>query len=90
MLSGYRVRVMWECELKRELNANPEMKAFFNTVELNAPMDPREAFYGGRTNCRKMYHKCGPGEQIKYADVCSLYPWVSHFTRFHIDNIQPF
>ena len=70
---------MWECDLKRELQANGEMKQFFENCDIHDPFDPREAFYGGRTNVRKMYHRSKGDERILYADVCSLYPWVESF-----------
>jgi G:T-mismatch repair DNA endonuclease (very short patch repair protein) len=39
---GYTVVEKWECELNRELKANPEMKEFFDNVKIVDPMDPRE------------------------------------------------
>jgi len=54
------------------LQANKEMDNFFKSVKLVEPIGPREAFYGGRTNAIKLYHKCQPGERIDYVDVCSL------------------
>ena len=62
------------------------MRDFFKSVSIHDPMDGREAFYGGRTNCRKMYHKCKPGERIDYADVCSLYPWVCKYGEFALGH----
>lgn len=73
---GYTLIEKWECDLRKELEANKEMDAFFKSVNIMDPIGPREAFYGGRTNAIKLYHKCQGGEQIDYVDVCSLYPWV--------------
>ena len=87
--------------MKRQLKDNPEMKQFFDTVDVDDPMDPREAFYGessfllieinniftgGRTNCRKMYHKCVDGEEIRYVDVTSLYPYVNKYMRYPVGH----
>lgn len=83
---GYNLTVMWECELTKQLSRDPEMKAFFAGVELHDPMDPRDCLYGGRTNTRKMYHKCVEGETISYTDVCSLYPWVCKYGTFPVDH----
>ena len=55
--AGYRFRVIWECDLKIQMRMNPDMKQFFDKVEVHEPLDPRHAFFGGRTNCRKMYHR---------------------------------
>jgi hypothetical protein len=36
----------------------------------------RSFFFGGKTEVFKPYYDCQPGEEIKYIDVCSLYPYV--------------
>ena len=38
------------------------------------PLNPREAFFGGRTNAIKLYHKAENDEEIHYSDMISLYP----------------
>ena len=55
---------------------------------LAEPMDPRAAFYGGRTNAVKLYHKIdeAKGEKILYKDVCSLYPWVCKYGSFPVGH----
>jgi len=60
------------------------MANFFNAVDIVSPIGPREAFFGGRTNAIRLYHKCKPGEKIKYVDVCSLYPWVCKTGMFPV------
>ncbi|XP_018574075.1 uncharacterized protein LOC108913090 [Anoplophora glabripennis] len=50
------------------------------------PLNPRDAFYGGRTGNTFEYYKCGPGEKIKYVDVCSLYPWVCKYGKFPVGH----
>lgn len=49
-----------------------------------APLDPRDAFMGGRTGVCKMYHKAEPGESIRYADVTSLYPYINKYGKYPI------
>lgn len=46
---------------------------------LDKPMNPRDAFYGGRTEMVKIYHKVGEDEIIMYYDVRSLYPTVMKY-----------
>ena len=53
----YTVIEEWECELNRELKANPDMQAYFDNHFISDPLEPREAFYGGRTNAAKLYHE---------------------------------
>ncbi|XP_030762206.1 uncharacterized protein LOC115887022 [Sitophilus oryzae] len=34
----------------------------------------------------KTYYKCRDGEQIKYVDVCSLYPWVNKYGKYPVGH----
>lgn len=73
---GYTVVEKWECQLYQELKTNHDMEQFFSSVTLTESMDPREAFFGGRTNAVKLYDcikkdETGqPLEQIDYTDIC--------------------
>ena len=40
-------------------------------------MNPRDAFFGGRTNASYLYYKVRVGEEIRYVDYTFLYPWVN-------------
>lgn len=49
------------------------------------------AFYGGRTNATKLYHKVKtcrnqPIEKIHYVDVCSLYPFVNKYGLYPVGH----
>ncbi|CAH1240719.1 Hypp6075 [Branchiostoma lanceolatum] len=55
-------------------------------------LNPRDAFFGGRTNATKLYAKVTPGrgETIEYVDFTSLYPYVNKYGRYptgHADII---
>ena len=63
---GYRVVEMWECELDKKLEEDEEMKRYFDERKIVDPLDPRDAFYGGRTNASKLFHTCEGGEEIRY------------------------
>lgn len=58
---------------------SPEVAAFI-----------RRSFCGGRTNVMKAYHKVDKtaGEQIRYADVTSLYPWVNAMCAYPVGHPQ--
>ncbi|KAG8240167.1 hypothetical protein J437_LFUL019381, partial [Ladona fulva] len=77
--NGYEVVEMWECTLDRLVRENGAVYDFIKTNPLftDSPIDPRDAFFGGRTNCVRMFHKAEveSGELICYLDVCSLYPY---------------
>ena len=72
LLTSYgsnNVVVTWSCEVDdlRE-----------DEIELGNIMKERDCFYGGRTEAFAPYThaKREDGRQIKYKDVCSLYPYV--------------
>ena len=62
---GYRVVEMWECDLNKELEQNEEMKRYFDDYKIADPLQPRDAFYGGRTNAAKLCHECKDDEEIR-------------------------
>ena len=62
---GFIVVQKWECELKKELKEDEEMKRFFDEHKIIDPLQPRDAFYGGRTNAAKLLHECQGDEKIK-------------------------
>ncbi|XP_054276436.1 uncharacterized protein LOC128995442 [Macrosteles quadrilineatus] len=77
---------MWECEfhkLKKDQKLNHLDKL---PILSTLPLNPRDAFFGGRTGNAKTYHKCGPGETIQYVDVCSLYPFVNKYCKYPIGH----
>ena len=62
---GFEVEQKWGCELTKDLEQDEEMKQFFQGHELIDPLQPRDAFYGGRTNAAKLFHECQGNEKIK-------------------------
>ena len=62
---GFVVVQKWECELEKEMEEDEEMKQFFDEYEIVDPLQPRDAFYGGRTNATKLFHECQGDEKIK-------------------------
>ncbi|KAJ8019801.1 putative DNA polymerase [Holothuria leucospilota] len=83
---GFQVHEIWECEYETQVKSNPKMKAFVDAIEIRQPLQPRDAFFGGRTNAVKLHHVIGPGEVIRYIDVCSLYPWVCKYGEFPLGH----
>ena len=62
---GFRVVQKWGCELKKELEEDEEMRQLFQEYEIIDPLQPRDAFYGGRTNATKLFHQCQGDVKIK-------------------------
>jgi hypothetical protein len=72
LMKGYssqKVVVTWECAVEGLSEVE---------LELGNIMKERDCFYGGRTEAFAPYThaKREEGRQIKYKDVCSLYPYV--------------
>ena len=81
-LSGYHVVEKWECEFQEAKKTDPALKAFLDDLDMVPPLDPRDAFYGGRVGAVSLYAKAEEGESIKYCDVTSLYPWVNKYKEY--------
>ena len=75
--AGHTVVVEWECQWEKKVKSTPAIQTFLSTLNMVPPLQPREAFFGGRTGAVALYHRVGPGEKIYYVDVTSLYPWVN-------------
>lgn len=81
---GYMVIEKWECDFDKESTANTALADFLSTLEMVDPLNPRDAFFGGRTGAAKLYHKVDEtkGEQIRYVDVTSLYPFINKYGTY--------
>jgi len=53
------------------------LKSIVDSDDTPSPLQPRDAFYGGRTEAFKLYTEASNGIKIKYYDVTSLYPHVN-------------
>ena len=62
---GFHVEKKWECELAKEMEHDEDMRCYFEEYELVDPLQPRDAFYGGRTNAAKLFHECQDDEEIR-------------------------
>ena len=82
-LQGFTVVTMWQCELVEARKRNPDMDAFMRSVPLVEPLNVRDAFFGGRTDVLCMHRCAQEDEEINYADVCSLYPFICSTGRSH-------
>ena len=85
---GYKVVTMWEHEFKEEASKNEEMRDFIALQDLESRLDPRESFFGGRTNACRLFYEAGPDETIRYADFTSLYPYVNKYARYPVGHPQ--
>lgn len=75
--AGFRVIEMWEHDFQRQKKNDEDLKSFIASHTLQDRLNPRDSFFGGRTNTLKLYSE----GNIKYVDFTSLYPWVSLLIR---------
>ena len=75
--AGYPLVEMWECQWNKQKKDNLGIQNFLYTLQLQPRLEPRDAFFGGRTNAIQLLRHTEEGEQIHYCDYTSLYPWVN-------------
>ena len=82
--AGYNHVSIYECQL----NKNKEFQQFANDFEqeIVEPINPRDAFYGGRTNATKLLYNFKENECGRYVDFCSLYPTVQYYKKYPIGH----
>ena len=85
---GYQLIEKWECDFDREYCENAQMSSFIREATRNwhTPLNPRDAFFGGRTGNTVKSYDAQQGEKIKYVDVCSLYPYICKYGRYPIGH----
>ena len=83
---GYQVIEMWEHEFDQRYRKDQEYKAMIDSYDIQDPLMPRDALFGGRTNATRLLHEAVEDEEIRYIDVCSLYPFVLKYGTFPLDH----
>ncbi|XP_035205529.1 uncharacterized protein LOC118180567, partial [Stegodyphus dumicola] len=79
---GFHVIEMWEHEFQREKEENPDLQSFLDQHHLRDRLNPRDSFFGGRTNALKLFHE----GDAKYVDFTSLYPWVNKYCVYPVGH----
>ena len=79
---GYTYKCIWESDFDQQLTDNLDMKAFIATLDIATPLQPRDAFFGGRTEAFTLFKEATDKEHIKYYDVTSLYPSSTKLVKF--------
>ena len=82
--AGYNHVSIYEFHLTK----NKDFRKFANnfTQEIVEPLNPREAFYGGRTNATKLLYNFKENECGCYVDFCSPYPTVQYYQKYPIGH----
>ena len=78
--AGYKLIEMWECKWCKSKEYRHAIKTTDYVIE---QLNPRDAFYGGRTNATKLKVQ---NKKLRYIDVCSLYPTVQYFVNYPVGH----
>ncbi|XP_055329857.1 uncharacterized protein LOC129582370 [Paramacrobiotus metropolitanus] len=57
---GYSVIKIWESEYDQKLAEDEDFRETLKDIHVHAPLQPRDALYGGRTNGTRLHYKCEP------------------------------
>jgi len=74
---GYTYKCIWESDFDLCMERDSDMKAFVDQLDIVTPLEPRDSFFGGRTEAFTVYKEASDEETINYYDVTSLYPFVN-------------
>ena len=82
--AGYNHVSTYECQLDKNKDFRKFAKNF--TQEIVEPLNPRDAFYGGRTNTTKLLYNFKDNECGLYVYFCSLYPTVQYCQKYPVGH----
>ena len=87
---GYTYTEMWDCQFTKLLKTDQKLQEFTQELEerdfFQSRLDPRDTFFGGRTNACQLYKEAKDGEKIMYYDFTSLYPFVNKYERYPVGH----
>jgi G:T-mismatch repair DNA endonuclease (very short patch repair protein) len=81
--AGFNLIEMWECYWTKSKEYKEEMKQIKSKYKEIEELNPRNAFFGDRTNATKLKVK---GKKMKYIDICSLYPTVQCYDDYPVEH----
>lgn len=73
---------MWECQFKYNQNINFDLFEYVQSLDFVTPLDPRDAFLGGRTEMFRKYCAATGKSVIRSYDANSLYPYICKYGEF--------
>ena len=66
------VIVVWECDFRAQLAADPDLQRMYDEYEIPEPLHPRKhALRGGRVEPFCLHHECAEDEEIVTVDIVS-------------------
>jgi len=73
-------------ENKKKIQEYKKWERTFDKSKIVGKLMPRKAFFGGRTEGHRLYHKCKQNEKILYLDYTSLYPTINKYGWYPIGH----
>ena len=67
--NGYNVEVMWSCEWKNLRETDDQAQFVLLALNLQAPLKPKDAFKGGRTNGFRLFYERKADEKISHIGI---------------------
>ena len=83
---GYHYTCKWECEFKADMENNKAIAEYVIQLDLIDPLQPRDAFFGGRTEAFSLHETANENTALNYFDVTSLYPWVNKYGKYPLGH----
>ncbi|MES9881304.1 MAG: DNA polymerase, partial [Sedimenticola sp.] len=87
---GYKYVQIWEHEFHEKIEKDDNLKMFVKNLDVQSRLDPRDSFFGGRTNATKLRCEVTGEDKMKYVDFCSLYPYVNAYSRYPVGHPEIF
>ena len=84
--AGYTVIEKWECAFNKDKKTDLQLREFLKTFQLDEPLNPRDSFFGGRTNAVCLYAEAKESEAIHNVDINSLYPYVNKTKTYPVGH----
>ena len=66
---GWHVESIWECQYKGMKAQDESLRDYAEQFGVPPPLNPRDAFMGGRTNATQLICEAPPGAVIRYYDI---------------------
>ena len=82
--AGYNHVSTYECQLAKNKDFQKFAKNF--TQEVVEPINPRDAFYGERTNASKLLYNFKDNKCGRYINFCSLYPTIQCYQKYPVGH----
>jgi hypothetical protein len=71
--ASYHVKIQWECKFDEAKIVEQKPELLVHPIVKHAPLNTRDALYGGRTEAMRLHYKIREGkESVQYCDVMTI------------------